>query len=290
MSISAQPSILTVCVPGGTADEDRIGNAEALDAFERLSAARENSLQECAGLSRTGKQFSGLQDNCDTCEDSSCGAATVHGSACDRFDSGRDGLVAGESTSGDADAAADAASVRPCYFHADSAKKALELLRMLRFDLLVTGDRLPDMPVGQFIRRVRVAWPWQKWAMVGSVLSARDEIAARTLGAMAVFDAPADWDALGTLAEAAASSGGKHRERVAAPASQVAFSQPVGPSGGMQGAEVVSRSTVDRVEFDHSGPAFVVAEKIRRSSRLSSRASRAASAVMPQSASSPADE
>jgi hypothetical protein len=96
------------------------------------------------------------------------------------------------------------ASVGVSFFHADSGKKALELLRMLRFDLLVTGDRLPDMPIGHFLRRVRVAWPWQKWAMVGSSLTTQDEIAARTLGAMAVFDAPPDWEVLSSLAIAAA--------------------------------------------------------------------------------------
>lgn len=75
---------------------------------------------------------------------------------------------------------------------------------MLRFDLLVTGDRLPDMPIGQFLRRVRVAWPWQKWALVGSSITTQDEIAARSLGAMAVFDAPPDWEVLSSLAITAA--------------------------------------------------------------------------------------
>jgi CheY-like chemotaxis protein len=100
--------------------------------------------------------------------------------------------------------AATGVGCQQSFFHAESGTKALELLRILRFDLLVTGDSLPDMAMSQLIRRVRVAWPWQKWAMVGSMLTSQDEIVARSLGAMAVFDAPADWDALASLAVTAA--------------------------------------------------------------------------------------
>jgi DNA-binding response OmpR family regulator len=87
------------------------------------------------------------------------------------------------------------------FFHAESGAKALELMRVLRFDLLVTGDSLPDMTVNQLVRRVRAAWPWQKWALVANDISPQDEIAARSLGAMAVFDAPTDWRMLAELAE-----------------------------------------------------------------------------------------
>ena len=71
---------------------------------------------------------------------------------------------------------------------------------MLRFDLVVTADQLPDMPVFQFIKRMRAAWPWQKWALIARRLSDRDEITARTLGVMQIIEGAADWDAVAHLA------------------------------------------------------------------------------------------
>ena len=59
---------------------------------------------------------------------------------------------------------------------AETARSAIELLRMLRFDLVVTADHLPDMPVFQFVKRMRAAWPWQKWALVSNRLTIQDEI------------------------------------------------------------------------------------------------------------------
>jgi DNA-binding response OmpR family regulator len=83
---------------------------------------------------------------------------------------------------------------------ADSARSAIELLRMLRFDLVLTADHLPDMPVWQFVSRMRTAWPWQKWALVSSRLSELDEITARTLGVIQIIEGAIDWDAVGHLA------------------------------------------------------------------------------------------
>jgi hypothetical protein len=71
---------------------------------------------------------------------------------------------------------------------------------MLHFDLVLTADQLPDLPVFQFVRRMRNAWPWQKWALVSSRLSIQDEITARTLGVMHVIEGSIDWDAIGHLA------------------------------------------------------------------------------------------
>jgi len=81
-----------------------------------------------------------------------------------------------------------------------TGRGAIELLRMLRFDLVVTADQLPDMPVWQFVQRMRAAWPWQKWALVTSRLTDRDEIAARTLGVMSIIEGALDWDAVAHLA------------------------------------------------------------------------------------------
>jgi len=188
MAVNTQPSILTVCVPGAA---DR----GTLERNEEILCSREQAPASAA--------------KCDASDDSACGMDPL-GDCASRSNAGStsgpsERLVLGdEASSGAAGNRAGASGTTPSFFHADSGKKALELLRMLRFDLLVTGDQLPDMPVGHLIRRVRAAWPWQKWAMVGSVLTAQDEIAARTLGAMAVFDAPPDWEALALLAAAAA--------------------------------------------------------------------------------------
>ena len=94
---------------------------------------------------------------------------------------------------------------------ANSARGAIELMRMLRFDLVLTSDRLPDMPVWQFVRRFRTAWPWQKWALVSSHLTEQDEIAARTLGVMQIIEGAVDWDAVAYLAETLHEQSGARR-------------------------------------------------------------------------------
>lgn len=212
MKANDQPSILTVCVPGVAAEPGALDLNEVLAAREQaaVTARRGSVASDC----------NAPQAKCDACDDSACGLDAVTDSSaglsnriCNAgmspgLSDACQGRIA-QATSGPANEMAGAGCAgahgcQPSFFHADSGKKALELLRMLRFDLLVTGDRLPDMPVGHLIRRVRAAWPWQKWAMVGARISTQDEIVARTLGAVAVFDAPPDWEALGSLAAIAA--------------------------------------------------------------------------------------
>jgi hypothetical protein len=219
-----QPSILTVCVPGTTTDRGVLDLHEILAARER-AVAHAASDRHCSFANHSESN-----PRCDSCDDSACGIETVCDSSdVDRFGGRHEGA---EAPSSAADSTVGPAKCQPSFFHADSGKKALELLRMLRFDLLVTGNRLPDMPISQLIRRVRVAWPWQKWAMVGSMISAHDEIAARTLGALAVFDAPPDWDALVSLAAIASgkpSPSGKAspaRMEVPSPGSEPQVSEP----------------------------------------------------------------
>ena len=198
MSANEQPSILTVCVPGVDADPGVLDLNAILAAREKAALA---------------SRFAGASGDSNTpagdCDDSACGIDAVADSsagATQRMSLGtgsnsccnlnsRDGKCERINSDG-----GQACTCTPSFFHADSGKKALELMRMLRFDLLVTGDRLPDMPVGHLIRRVRAAWPWQKWAMVGASITTQDEIVARTLGALAVFDAPPDWESIGSLA------------------------------------------------------------------------------------------
>ena len=79
---------------------------------------------------------------------------------------------------------------------ADTGGRAIELLRMLKFDLVVIGQQLADMPVWNLVQRMRMAMPGQKWAFVGREIPPREEVMARSLGVVGVFDADADWSEL----------------------------------------------------------------------------------------------
>lgn len=74
------------------------------------------------------------------------------------------------------------------------AKSATAMLRVVPFDLLAVGP-LVECEGGPwpFVRRVRVAWPDQRWVWVDDELSLPDELLARTLGAAAVLDGPDAW-------------------------------------------------------------------------------------------------
>jgi len=76
---------------------------------------------------------------------------------------------------------------------ADTGRRAIELLRMLKFDLVVISHPLPDMPAWNLNQRIRMTMPWQKWALVGSEISQRDELMARSLGVVGMFDRDLDW-------------------------------------------------------------------------------------------------
>lgn len=68
-----------------------------------------------------------------------------------------------------------------------SAREAIQRLRLLRYDLLIAGTAVPDMPWKALIGRVRTAWPQQRWAMFAPELSVSDEVAARAFGAIAIL-------------------------------------------------------------------------------------------------------
>jgi len=71
--------------------------------------------------------------------------------------------------------------------YASSGREAFELLRVLRFDLLVVSPDLPDMSVWTLVESVKQFWPWQRWALVAP--QAADEIVKRAgeQGAIGVF-------------------------------------------------------------------------------------------------------
>jgi len=82
-----------------------------------------------------------------------------------------------------------------------SARQALVHLRRMRCDLLLAGNQLPDMSVWTLVSRLRASWPQLRWALVcTATLSAQEEIRARSLGAMMLFDTVPDGARLHELA------------------------------------------------------------------------------------------
>ena len=79
---------------------------------------------------------------------------------------------------------------------ASTGAEALALLRLISFDLLLAGQEIPDMTVWALIRVVRARWPQQRWALLGRGLTARQEIQARSLGAVMVINGAPDCECL----------------------------------------------------------------------------------------------
>ena len=69
-----------------------------------------------------------------------------------------------------------------------SGRRAIDMLRMLSFDLVIVGMRIPDIATWDFVRRVRTGWAWQKWALVGGMMTEQQEITARMFGSVRIFD------------------------------------------------------------------------------------------------------
>jgi DNA-binding response OmpR family regulator len=77
-----------------------------------------------------------------------------------------------------------------------SGRRAIDMLRMLSFDLVVTGMRLPDIDTWDFVRRIRAGWAWQKWALIGHDITEQQEITARMFGSLKIFDSMPSSDEL----------------------------------------------------------------------------------------------
>jgi DNA-binding response OmpR family regulator len=69
-----------------------------------------------------------------------------------------------------------------------SGRRAIDMLRMLSFDLVIVGMRIPDITTWDFVRRVRTGWAWQKWALVGGAITEQQEITARMFGSVKIYD------------------------------------------------------------------------------------------------------
>jgi hypothetical protein len=76
---------------------------------------------------------------------------------------------------------------------AQSGGRAIELMKLLRFDLVVATPGGLDLPIPVLSRQMRAISPWQKWALCGPDITDQDELAARCNGALAVLDDVGDW-------------------------------------------------------------------------------------------------
>lgn len=73
---------------------------------------------------------------------------------------------------------------------AHDAREVLHKLRAARVDLLLLGLMLRETPFASLMRRVRLAHPHQRWALVAPEIDPDAEIDARALGTLAIFDGP----------------------------------------------------------------------------------------------------
>lgn len=70
-----------------------------------------------------------------------------------------------------------------------TGRRSIDMLRVLSFDFLLVGLKLPDMSTWDFLRHLKTALPQQKWALVGGPISEQQEVTARMFGATTLFDA-----------------------------------------------------------------------------------------------------
>lgn len=73
-------------------------------------------------------------------------------------------------------------------FECSTLRGTVEMLRISSFDLLLVGTNVVGTSALDLVRRIRNVWPSLKWAMVGTDLTPADEIAARSLGCICIFD------------------------------------------------------------------------------------------------------
>ena len=87
-----------------------------------------------------------------------------------------------------------------------SGRRAIDMMRMLSFDLVLVGMRLPDINTWDFVRRVRTGWAWQKWGLVGGgiggLITDDQERTARMFGSVRIYDVMPSSDEVLTLASA----------------------------------------------------------------------------------------
>jgi DNA-binding NarL/FixJ family response regulator len=74
------------------------------------------------------------------------------------------------------------------YHSVHNGRRAIDMLRMVSFDIVLVGLKLPDMSAWDFLRHLKAGFPNQKWAMVGGPISEKQEVQARMFGCTTLFD------------------------------------------------------------------------------------------------------
>ncbi len=70
----------------------------------------------------------------------------------------------------------------------NTIRETMATLRLINFDLLLVGLENQDLDVWNLMSRVLSAWPSQKWIFAGEGVTPRDEVQARSLGALMVLN------------------------------------------------------------------------------------------------------
>ncbi|MCC7349951.1 MAG: hypothetical protein IT446_05220 [Phycisphaerales bacterium] len=79
------------------------------------------------------------------------------------------------------------------------AKESAEVLAQLRrrdFEHVLAGRTIQDQPIWPVIRRVKAIRQRQKWSLIAPMLSRAEEIMARSLGVVRIFDSMPDSEAI----------------------------------------------------------------------------------------------
>lgn len=71
---------------------------------------------------------------------------------------------------------------------AQSGREALQLARVINFDLLVAGTNVTDMGLWPMIQRIRRQSHQLKWILVDERLTTADQVEAWSNGVLAIFD------------------------------------------------------------------------------------------------------
>jgi len=75
------------------------------------------------------------------------------------------------------------------YHAVHNGRRAIDMLRMVSFDVVLVGLRIPDVSTWEFLRHMKTAFPNQKWALVGGPVTEQQEIKARMFGCSTLFEA-----------------------------------------------------------------------------------------------------
>jgi CheY-like chemotaxis protein len=74
------------------------------------------------------------------------------------------------------------------YHAVQNGRRAIDMLRMVSFDVVLVGLKLPDMSAWDFLCHLKTAFPHQRWALVGGPVTEQQEVKARMFGCMTMFE------------------------------------------------------------------------------------------------------